>query len=132
MTFDNFTFAEFYYGAFVATNSSPAILLNRYDNFYTLRKGRKRLGVHYRAVLAPKEKFRRWQELLDYTYPNGAIIKGADGDVAFYGCFVQGVGTERNWQFLKAGKVYARRKRKKIYTFSFVKGYVRSWGYDLR
>lgn len=49
-----------------------------------------------------------------------------------YDTFNEGVGRNSNRKFIYAGFIYGLRKKKKFYTYKFVRGYVRGWGYELR
>lgn len=49
-----------------------------------------------------------------------------------YDTFRENVGSKRNRRFIWAGKIYRQRKGLKHYTYKFVKGYAKGWGYDLR
>lgn len=49
-----------------------------------------------------------------------------------YDTFNEGVGRRSNRKFIHAGAIYTQRKNRKFYTYKFVRGYARGWGYELR
>ena len=118
-TYSSFLSRGGYSGWNTPTSYAEAAIFSR-------RKNSKRMAVHADYYYGEKRAPQLYTKL---TYFQSHWMAHRCN---IYDTFRENVGSSRNYKFIVAGFIYRLRKNRKLYTYKFVRGYARGWGYDLR
>lgn len=119
-TYSSFLSRSGYSGWNTPTSYAEAAIFSR-------RKNSKRMAVHADYYYGRKRQGPTYVRVLSFV---PAVFKARSSSL--YDTFNEGVGPKSNRRFIRAGQIYRMRKGLKLYTYKFVRGYAKGWGYDLR